>query len=294
LTQQGSTPPPQLSREARVAAGRKAVEYRQERAALKGEIARSEKSIFDALNDPRDSILRMRVAELLASVPGVGKIRAASIMERCNISPTRRIAGLGVYQIEALKGELAMNKVDAVRGNLIVISGPGGVGKSTITAALKGDPRFWVSVSATTREPRVGERDGVDYFFYTPERFQEMIDQGEFLEWADFAGNRYGTPKAPVEEARTFGKHVILEIEIAGARQVRQSEASARLIFIAPPDWNELVRRLAGRGTDSPERRAARLALAEEEMAAAGEFDQTLINDQVDLVIARLVPLATA
>ena len=288
------TPPPALSIEERRAALLKAKESRQLRAEIKRQIAVGELNIFDAINDPRESIRRMRVIDLLSALPGVGKARATLIMERRNISPTRRIGGLGQLQLRALGKELAVAKVEPTRGNLIVISGPGGVGKSTITAALRGDPRFWISVSATTREPREGERAGIDYFFYSHERFQEMIESGEFLEWAEFAGNHYGTPKTPVEEWRTMGKHVILEIEIDGARQVRSHEGGATLIFIAPPSWDELVRRLTGRGTDSPERRAARLALAEEEMAAAGEFDAVLVNENVDSLIQQLVLLATA
>jgi len=271
-----------------------AAQFRKERAEVKSSIARSEITIFDAINDHRESIRRMRVIDLLAAVPGVGKSRAANIMERRAISPTRRIGGLGPLQLMALRKELAVGKTDPVRGNLIVLSGPGGVGKSTITSALRGDPRFWVSVSATTREPRPNEKEGVDYFFYSEEKFQTMIDAGEFLEWAEFAGSRYGTPRIPVDEWRNVGKHVILEIEIDGARQVRKSDPTSRSVFIAPPDWDELVRRLTSRGTDSPERRAARLALAEAEMAAASEFDFTLVNDQVDTLIARLIPLATA
>ena len=271
-----------------------AAQFRKERAEVKSAIARSEITIFDAINDHRESIRRMRVVELLAAVPGIGKSRAANIMERRAISPTRRIGGLGPLQLMALRKELAVGKTDPVRGNLIVLSGPGGVGKSTITSALRGDPRFWVSVSATTREPRANEKEGVDYFFYSEEKFQTMIDAGEFLEWAEFAGSRYGTPRIPVDEWRNVGKHVILEIEIDGARQVRSSDPTSRSVFIAPPDWDELVRRLTSRGTDSPERRAARLALAQAEMAAASEFDFTLINDQVDTLIARLIPLATA
>ncbi len=271
-----------------------AAQFRKERAEVKSSIARSEITIFDAINDHRESIRRMRVLDLLAAVPGIGKNRAANIMERRGISPTRRIGGLGPLQLMALRKELAVGKTDPVRGNLIVLSGPGGVGKSTITSALRNDPRFWVSVSATTREPRENEKEGVDYFFYTEEKFQTMIDAGEFLEWAEFAGSRYGTPKIPVDEWRNVGKHVILEIEIDGARQVRSSDPTSRSVFIAPPDWDELVRRLTSRGTDSPERRAARLALAEAEMAAASEFDFTLVNDQVDALIARLIPLATA
>ena len=271
-----------------------AAQFRKERAEVKSAIARSEITIFDAINDHRESIRRMRVVELLAAVPGIGKSRAANIMERRAISPTRRIGGLGPLQLMALRKELAVGKTDPVRGNLIVLSGPGGVGKSTITSALRGDPRFWVSVSATTREPRANEKEGVDYFFYSEEKFQAMIDAGEFLEWAEFAGSRYGTPRIPVDEWRNVGKHVILEIEIDGARQVRSSDPTSRSVFIAPPDWDELVRRLTSRGTDSPERRTARLALAQAEMAAASEFDFTLVNDQVDTLIARLIPLATA
>ena len=271
-----------------------AAQFRKERAEVKSAIARSEITIFDAINDHRESIRRMRVVELLAAVPGIGQSRAANIMERRAISPTRRIGGLGPLQLMALRKELAVGKTDPVRGNLIVLSGPGGVGKSTITSALRGDPRFWVSVSATTREPRANEKEGVDYFFYSEEKFQTMIDAGEFLEWAEFAGSRYGTPRIPVDEWRNVGKHVILEIEIDGARQVRSSDPTSRSVFIAPPDWDELVRRLTSRGTDSPERRAARLALAQAEMAAASEFDFTLVNDQVDTLIARLIPLATA
>jgi len=265
--------PPQLTVQARQAALQQAKIARQERAQVKRAITLGEISIFDALNDPRESIRRM---------------------ERRRISPTRRIGGLGQLQLRGLGKELAVTKGEPKRGNLIVISGPGGVGKSTITALLRNDPRFWISVSATTRQPRPGERDGVDYAFFGDQRFQEMIDSGNFLEWAEFAGNRYGTPSAPVSEWRALGKHVILEIEIDGARQVRTREPGATLVFIAPPSWDELVRRLASRGTDSQERRAARLALAEQEMAAAGEFDAILVNDQVEGLIDKLVSLATA
>jgi len=289
-----NVPPPHLTLEQRRAALEKAKLSRKERAEVKEKIALGEINIFDAINDPRESIRRMKVIELLSAIPGVGKARATLIMERRNIAPTRRIAGLGQLQLKALGKELAVAKVDPMRGKLIVISGPGGVGKSTITSALRSDPRFWISVSATTREPRVGEKDGVDYFFYSTEKFQTLIDGDELLEWADFAGNLYGTPQSPVEEWRNLGKHVILEIEIDGARQVRSHDPNALLIFIAPPSWDELVRRLTGRGTDSPERRAARLALAEQEMAAAGEFDAVLVNENVEELVAQLVSLATA
>ena len=286
--------PPKLTPAEREAAKAAASAARRARAAIKVALRTSETSIFDVINSAEPALQRMRVRELLEAVPGIGKLRAEAIMERAKISPTRRIAGLGRIQLAALKGEMAITKVDPKRGVLVVMSGPGGVGKSTITRALKSDPRFWISISATTRDPRVGERDGVDYYFYNDSKFDQVIAQEGFLEWAEFAGARYGTPKEPIEHWLELGKNVLLEIEIEGARQVRSVAPEALLIFIAPPSWEELKSRLLGRGTDSPERAAARLALAEVEMASAGEFDHTLINHQVEQLIEELVSLATS
>ena len=267
---------------------------RRARALIKEKLRSSEVSVFDVINSAEPALQKMRVRELLESVPGVGALRATAIMERVKISPTRRVAGLGRIQISQLRGELAMSKVDPKRGILIVMSGPGGVGKSTITRELRNDPRFWISVSATTRDPRPGEREGFDYYFYNDTKFDQMIAQSQFLEWAEFAGARYGTPKEPIEHWLDLGKNVLLEIEIEGARQVRRVDPKAILVFIAPPSWEALKERLIGRGTDSPERQAARLALAEIEMAAASEFDHILINHEVGPLIEELLSLATS
>lgn len=177
-------------------------------------------------------------------------------------------------------------------GRLMVLSGPGGVGKSTIVSQLRNQSNFFFSVSATTRQPRVGEVDGVDYHFIDEQRFDEMVENGEFLEWARFAGFRYGTPSAPVLRALERGLNVLLEIEIEGARQIRRNRPDALLIFLQPPSMADLERRITGRGTDTPERIAARLDLARVEMAAAGEFDEVLINHEVEQVVAALVSLA--
>ena len=286
--------PPKLTMDERRANLELAKRARHERADVKAAISAGRISIFNAINDPRDSIQRMKVIELLEAIPGVGPARAALIMEKRKISLSRRIAGLGPHQLKSLRQEAGIMKLDPQRGSLIVMSGPGGVGKSTITQYLKGDPRFWVSISVTTRAPRSTEKNGVDYFFVTENKFDQMIANDEFLDWAEFAGARYGTPKQAVAEWRDLGKHVLLEIEIAGARQIRASDPSAKLVFIAPPSWEELASRLANRGTDSSERRAARLALAREEMAAAGEFDTTIVNEQVEGVVSQMVSLATA
>lgn len=179
-------------------------------------------------------------------------------------------------------------------GKLIVLSGPGGVGKSTIVVELKKLDHFYFSVSATTRQPRPGEIDGVAYHFVSDAEFQEMIDKDTFLEWADFAGARYGTPRQPVQEALAAGKNVLLEIEIEGARQVKKAMPQALMVFLQPPSMSELEARITNRGTDSPERIAARLALARSEMAAAGEFDYLLTNHQVEEVIEALVSLAAS
>ena len=287
--------PPQLTPEERSRALAKAKESRQVRAAVKNRVKTGELSIAAVIDMSKDdqAIAKMRVLELVESMSGVGKIRAKSILERLDISLTRRIQGLGRHQLQALEAEFT--PLTATQpGRLVVLSGPGGVGKSTVAKALKDSSPFFVSISATTRAPRFNEIDGVDYHFLSNEEFDDAIAANEFLEWAEFAGNRYGTPRKAVEESLRNGKSVLLEIEIDGAKQVKAKVPDAILVFLEPPTWEELVSRLEGRGTDSPERRAARLALAQEEMAAASFFDKVLINEQVDGVVASLIEFASA
>ena len=173
-----------------------------------------------------------------------------------------------------------------------MLSGPSGVGKSTVLARIREDyPQLWPSVSVTTRRPRPGEVDGREYFFVDDQEFDRMIAAGELLEWARFVGHRHGTPRAPVEEKLAAGTPVLLEIDLAGARQVRAAVPDALLVFLAPPSWDELVRRLNGRGTEAPEVIARRLEEARVEMAAEPEFDVTLVNTSVRDVCDELVAL---
>jgi len=286
--------PPQLTPEQRKEALLKAAISRKRRAEVKTKIKSGEFTIDSILElaATDEAVAKMRVKELLESLSGVGKVRAQSLMERLNISPTRRIQGLGRLQIKQLREEF-MKVTHAVKpGKLIVLSGPGGVGKSTVAKKLREVDDFWVSVSATTRKPRSNEVDGHDYFFVSDEEFSRMINEDEFLEWAEFAGNRYGTPQEEVEQALLLGRNVLLEIEIAGAKQVKSHLPQSVLVFLEPPTWEELVARLVARGTDSPDRRAERLQLAQEELAAASFFDVVLINDQVDSVVGKLIELA--
>lgn len=173
---------------------------------------------------------------------------------------------------------------------LVVVSGPSGVGKSTVVQqVLALAPEVWLSVSASTRKPRPGEIDGQHYFFVSDAEFDQMIAQGQLLEWAQFAGNRYGTPRGPVQAHREAGIPVILEIELVGARQMRQAATDARLVFLAPPSWEVLEARLRGRGTETDEAVQSRLAAAQVEMAAQGEFDDVVVNADVQLAAESLV-----
>jgi len=286
--------PPELTSEQRQQALLKAAASRKRRSEVKIKIKSGEFSVDTILEMAKtdDAVAKMRVKELLESLSGVGRVRAQSLMERLDISPTRRIQGLGRLQIKQLREEF-MKLDHAIKpGKLLVLSGPGGVGKSTVAKRLREAGDFWVSVSATTRSPRDNEVDGKDYFFVSEEEFSRMVKADEFLEWAEFAGNRYGTPQESVEQALLLGKNVLLEIEIEGAKQVKAHLPQSVLVFLEPPTWEELVARLEGRGTDSPERRAERLKLAQEELAVASFFDVVLINDQVETVVEKLIELA--
>ena len=184
---------------------------------------------------------------------------------------------------------------DAPAAALVVLSGPSGVGKSTVVKALRAEhPEVWLSVSATTRFPRPGETHGVHYRFVSREEFAELVESGGLLEWAEFAGNLYGTPRQPVLDHLAAGRPVVLEIDLQGARQVRALMPAAKLVFLAPPSWDELVRRLTGRGTEDAAVVEQRLAVARDEMAAEPEFDVTLVNTSVPEVVGQLVALAVA
>jgi guanylate kinase len=177
-------------------------------------------------------------------------------------------------------------------GRLTVITGPSGVGKGTlVNRLLERHPAMWLSVSATTRAPRPGEEEGVQYFFLERPAFEQLVGRGGLLEWAEFAGNLYGTPRQPVEAQLAAGNPVLLEIELEGARQVRQSFPGAFQLFVAPPSFAELERRIRGRGTDSEEAIQRRLARARVELEAATEFDAVLVNADLETALLKLEEL---
>ncbi len=174
---------------------------------------------------------------------------------------------------------------------LTVLAGPTAVGKGTVSAFVRERyPDVWLSVSATTRAPRAGEVDGVHYHFVDDTEFDRMVEAGELLEWAVVHRRaRYGTPRRPVEQALADGRAALLEIDLQGARQVRETMPEALFVFLAPPSWDELVRRLVGRGTETAEERERRLRTAVDELAAEAEFDVTVVNDEVERACAELV-----
>lgn len=177
--------------------------------------------------------------------------------------------------------------------DVIVLAGPTAVGKGTVSAYLRENfPQVWLSVSATTRQPRPGEEHGKHYYFVSQDEFDDLVAKDQMLEWALVHGlNRYGTIRSTVEDAIADGKKVVLEIDLQGARQIKKTLPEAHFVFLAPPSWEELVDRLIGRGTESPEEQQKRLETAKLELAAEKEFDTTIINDHVDRAAAELVSL---
>lgn len=182
---------------------------------------------------------------------------------------------------------------DQQQPTVTVLAGPTSVGKSTMSRFIRSTyPQVHFSVSATTRPPRPGEVDGEDYLFIDPVRFDELVESGAFLEWATVhQKHRYGTLRSTVEEALAEGQSVLLEIDLQGARQVRQTMPEAQFVFLAPPTWDDLVSRLIGRGTESEDEQQRRLETAKMELAAESEFDVTVTNDDVERAAAELVKL---
>jgi guanylate kinase len=186
---------------------------------------------------------------------------------------------------------------DPRRGRLIVLAGPSGVGKSSVVAGLRAAlPTLYFSVSATTRDPRAGEVDGRDYRFVGPAGFDELIARGELLEWAEIHGglHRSGTPAQPIRDATAAGHPVLIEVDLAGARAVKQAMPEALSVFVAPPSWDALESRLTGRGTETPEVMERRLATARAELAAKDDFDRVVVNSQLESACAELVSLLVA
>ena len=286
---------PHLDDEARARGREQALAARQRRAQIKAEVKDGSLEMAEVLAARQDPVLsRLRIGELVRSLPGVGPARTHRVLAGCEIDPSRRIGQLGEHQVARLIASLATPGEAARAARLIVLSGPSGVGKSSVVGYLREHhPRIWFSVSVTTRSPRPGEVDGVDYHFIDQAEFDRLRDSDELLEWAVFAGNSYGTPAEPVRRRLDRGDPVICEIELQGARQVRARDPRALLVFLAPPSWDVLVQRLTGRGTEEPQVVAERLATARRELAAESEFDVVVVNESVAQAAEEIVGLVT-
>lgn len=279
--------PPEVDR---VAASRAAVAARRARAELKAQIAsgaRSAESVLDeGTREPDGPAGTLRVTDFLLAIPAIGVTKMKATLERLQISDVKRVGGLGRHQRERLRSFLRERARLSAKGHgarLTVLAGPTAVGKGSVSSYIRENyPEVMFSVSATTRKARPGEIDGVHYYFVDDAEFDRMRDSDELLEWAVVHNqSRYGTPRRPVEDALAAGRNVLLEIDLQGARQVRAADPEAFLVFLAPPSWEELVRRLIGRGTESVEEQQRRLETAKVELAAEGEFDKTVVNASV-------------
>jgi guanylate kinase len=291
--------PPEVDR---AAASRKAVEARRARASLKRDIATRvvtpQEVLRRAESDPSSPSGTLRVPDFLTALPAIGQSKRDRILEQLGISPVKRLGGLGVRQRAALSRWLDSRMPEPEprpqRSRLLVMAGPTAVGKGTVAEQIKRHhPDILLSVSATTRPPRPGEVDGEHYFFVDDDTFDAMIASGELLEYATVHNRyRYGTPRAPIDEALRAGQTVLLEIDLQGARQVREAASDATLVFLLPPSWDELVQRLVGRGTEDAEERARRLKTARRELAAQNEFDYRVVNEDVADAARQVAALA--
>jgi guanylate kinase len=266
---------------------------------VKQEVADGARSPLDVLRvafDEPDGVEgRLRVTEFLGAIPAIGRTKTERIMDELQISPAKRLGGLGRLQRRRLRGFVA-EWVAAHGGTgdrLVVLAGPTAVGKGTVAGYIRDHyPEVKLSVSATTRAPRPGEVDGEHYFFVDDAEFDRLIETGELLEWATVHNaSRYGTPRGPVERAIAAGDSVLLEIDIQGARSVRRAMPEATLVFLQPPSWDELVRRLVGRGTEGPAEQQRRLETAKVELASADEFDHQVVNHEVSEAAQKVVDL---
>lgn len=291
--------PPEVDR---VAASRRAVAARRERAALKHDVTMRvitpQELLARAQASPESPAGAMRITEFLTALPAIGAGKRDRILAQLEISPVKRLGGLGARQRTVLSQFLDERfpplEPRSGRSRLIVLAGPTAVGKGTVAAHIKAHhPEILLSVSATTRSPRPGEVNGEHYFFVDDAAFDQLIADDALLEHATVHNAyRYGTPKAPIDEALAAGRTVLLEIDLQGARQVRAAAPDATLVFLLPPSWDELVNRLVGRGTEGAEERARRLKTAKGELAAQGEFDYRVVNDDVARAATQIAALA--
>lgn len=293
------TPRPTPPEVDRVAASAAAVAARRRRAAVKADIVAGRRTALDvaetAWADPDSVEAGLRVRELLSSIRYLGPARVLRLMDDLGISDKKKVGGLGVRQRARLRDYLLAREA-VPTSHLVVLAGPTAVGKGTVSAYIREHyPDVLLSVSATTRAPRPGEQDGVHYHFVDDATFDRMIERGELLEWAVVHNSyRYGTPRAPIEDAIRAGRRVLLEIDLQGARQVRRAMPDALLVFLLPPSWEELVRRLTGRGTEDTEEQARRLETAKVELAAQDEFDVKVVNRDVAEAAREVVGLMDA
>jgi len=284
----------------RVAAARAAVAARRARAVVKQAVANRDRKALDVAEsawagDPTNPEATLRVRELLMSIPSLGPTRADKAMDQLGIAASKRVGGLGVRQRVKLREYLSLRegRIELPTSRLVVLAGPTAVGKGTVSRYIREHyPNVLLSISATTRPPRPGEVDGEHYFFISESQFDDMIARGEFLEWATVHNAwRYGTPRPPIDAALADGKSVLLEIDLQGARAVRREMPEALLVFLLPPSWDELVRRLVGRGTEDAAEQARRLETAKVEMQAQDEFDVKVVNREVGQAAAEVVEL---